>query len=903
VRDTLPAGTTFLSASGDHGFTCSPAGGIVTCVGGAVRGTASETYFGGGADLATITIRVFATPAVGTMHNEVRVDPDGAIAELDETNNIDSEDTVVTNGGGALGAYNELTIAKTQTSPVPPATVATSGALEYRITIGNDASDPANGVVVHDFVPAGASYRSATGTNEFLCTYASGLVTCSGGSIPAGGSATITVKLWAPAVPGTYPNQAIVDPANTIPEGNETNNASSLTTTVDDGGLNAVYDLSIVKTGPTDATPGATLTYDLAVTNSGSLQAFNVRVRDFLPAGTTFVSARDAVTGPGAFVCSQSGGTVDCTGGSLPSGATRHITVKATAPLARPLTITNQAIVDPDNTFAEGSEINNVSAADTLVESVVDLRVSKSGPPVANQSEVKEYKITVKNVATGAGQTASGVKVVDPLPVGVIILGIDTGTGNDFICSESQAVINLVECHGTLTPDQEVTITIRVFITADNGTKLDNEARVDPDNTVVENNEGNNSSTVSTTIGAPDFTVDKLALDPALVPGTQATYLIAVSNVGAVDATGVVVRDTLPAALTYFSATPGGSFTCSETGGVVECSGDLPAGGTETVTLVVTVGDTGGQDVANTAVVDPDSAVTESDETNNSATATTGTDVDFVVSDIVDTPDPAAKGSVVTYTYVVTNAGAAAADGLVVRTAIPDPPGVDFVLGVASEGFACALTDRGASDTLDCTGDLAGGASTTVTVKLAATAAAPDAMTVQATADPGGAFAELDETNNTKSATTTLSGALCTLCVDLVTTVADSPDPVTAGGPLTYTIHVTNVGDTPTASAGTGVKALIVDTLSGDVGIPTAISASAGFTASYEPGPHRVVLEGDLDPGETVTVTITVPTDGILASGASIGNSVTATLTGLLSPSVTLFNLADDTASATTTVS
>ena len=133
VRDTLPAGTKFLSVVADatHSFTCShdgsATGGIVECIGGKLLGTESEFYdpagpapAGPGDDIATIRIKVFARPTVGTMHNEVRVDPLNEIAEYNELNNLATQDTTVTNGGASLSAFNELSIVKTQTSPVPP---------------------------------------------------------------------------------------------------------------------------------------------------------------------------------------------------------------------------------------------------------------------------------------------------------------------------------------------------------------------------------------------------------------------------------------------------------------------------------------------------------------------------------------------------------------------------------------------------------------------------------------------------------------------------------------------------------------------------------------------------------------------------------------------------------------
>ena len=112
-----------------------------------------------GDDTATITIRVFAQPTVGTgvngMHNEVRVDPFNEIAEVNEANNIDFEDTDVGTGGAAMGAFNQLTIAKTQVSPANP--VARNAVVTYRIVVGNDGTDPALDVPVRDFLPAGVA--------------------------------------------------------------------------------------------------------------------------------------------------------------------------------------------------------------------------------------------------------------------------------------------------------------------------------------------------------------------------------------------------------------------------------------------------------------------------------------------------------------------------------------------------------------------------------------------------------------------------------------------------------------------------------------------------------------------------------------------------------------------------
>ncbi|PYQ18867.1 MAG: hypothetical protein DMF79_13960, partial [Acidobacteria bacterium] len=166
-------------------------------MGGSLKGTASEFYFGApppGNDKATIVIRIFAQPIIGVMHNEVRVDPLNEIAEADEGNNIAFQDTGV--NSGTAGAFNELTILKTQTSTLNP--VARNALVTYNIAIGNGGSDPAVNVAVRDFLPAGAKYIEAIGTNGFHCTESGNVVDCVGGTVPAAGTVNLTVRSFAP---------------------------------------------------------------------------------------------------------------------------------------------------------------------------------------------------------------------------------------------------------------------------------------------------------------------------------------------------------------------------------------------------------------------------------------------------------------------------------------------------------------------------------------------------------------------------------------------------------------------------------------------------------------------------------------------------------------------------------
>jgi len=87
---------------------------------------------------------------------------------------------------------------------------------------------PASGVVVHDYLPDGSQFLSMSADSGFTCSRANLLVMCSGGTLPNGGTAHITINTKAPPLMATYYNGVTVDPYNTIAERNEGNNTSVL---------------------------------------------------------------------------------------------------------------------------------------------------------------------------------------------------------------------------------------------------------------------------------------------------------------------------------------------------------------------------------------------------------------------------------------------------------------------------------------------------------------------------------------------------------------------------------------------------------------------------------------------------------------------------------------------------
>jgi uncharacterized delta-60 repeat protein/uncharacterized repeat protein (TIGR01451 family) len=117
-------------------------------------------------------------------------------------------------------------------------------------------------------------------------------------------------------------------------------------------------DLALTKTDPPGRAPtGRNMTYTLTVTNNGPDAASGVTVTDQLPPSVTFVSAT-----PSQGSCSESGGIVTCSLGTLGNGAaaTVNIVVKPTTAG----TITNTASVtafDQDPNQGNNADSENTS--------------------------------------------------------------------------------------------------------------------------------------------------------------------------------------------------------------------------------------------------------------------------------------------------------------------------------------------------------------------------------------------------------------------------------------------------------------------------------------------------------------------------------------------------------------
>ena len=147
-----------------------------------------------------------------------------------------------------------------------------------------------------------------------------------------------------------------------------------------------------------------------------------------------------------------------------------------------------------------------------------------------------------------------------------------------------------------------------------------------------------------------DLEVEKTdSADPTLA-GEPLTYTIIATNNGPNDATGVEVTETLPASVSFLSATPSQGGYNSGTG--IWSVGDLANGAVATLVLVVNVSVDAPSQITNTVCIDGDQ--TDSDSLNNCDDETTTVDhTPVLLVEKSGLPTAASVGDMVSYTITV----------------------------------------------------------------------------------------------------------------------------------------------------------------------------------------------------------------------------------------------------------
>jgi hypothetical protein len=166
-------------------------------------------------------------------------------------------------------------------------------------------------------------------------------------------------------------------------------------------------------------------------------------------------------------------------------------------------------------------------------------------------------------------------------------------------------------------------------------------------------------------------------------------------------------------------------------------------------------------------------------------------------------------------------------------------------------------------------------------------------LTLSAHIDPRAG--ESNTLNNDQSEVTTVSGSVCTTCVDLVSALlVASPEPVASGGSVTVKYVIINTGDMPT-SFSAGQQLAFFDFAGAHTSFSLTSSDPAAFTCTNVASGATFELNdcfGNLGPGQGVTFTATI--------GGLTGTSLT--ISGIADPALLIMEFSESNNSLTQTV-
>ena len=903
ITDTLPTGTTFVSAA-LNGSPATP----VAINGQQYRfavnstGQAAGVIAGGGSGILTITVAVNQPldPAINTLTN---------LATLTTNETVPLNDSIATT---ILRPNTTIGKAASKTLLIPGDVVT------YTLTVLNSGIITATNVTVNDPLPVVGYFTyvpnstTLNGTTVSPDPVSGNTLNLNTGSLAPGATATVTFRMFVgPGVP--FPGVTTHDNAATVSDTQTLGTRSSEVVTVS---ISTNPNLRVSKTIAPVGTlaPGNLVTYTISLSNIGSGNANNVVVQDSIPTNMTYapgtlydqsVSQTDASDGDaGSFDSSNNRVLFEIS--ALAGGATRTLqfSTRVNSPLPAGITpISNTVTASASNAATkQGSANTQASAAPVLTlgktgPSVVAfpaarLTASASGATTVQvdttaQLSVQQYvniagqarritaiagnAITLDSAVTAAlGENvigsityslryantgtaiATSVVITDALPAGTSFVAATLGGAP----SGGNVIWNLPD----LAPGDLGLAQLTIFPTAIGS--IVNTAHVASAQTAPV------SASATTSVGGllnNKFTTTPLVLQT--LSGTAATYVLEVQNTMASPASGVLVTDTLSAGFTY-SSTAGMSGYSSNSPVVNPSFGsEQPVWGTFTIpantTLVITY----------TAKINPTvGAATYQNffgSTSSSASVlvfdplrTIAEDVQVEIPDVTlsksVSPSTVPVGQPVTYTIAALNSGDGAATGVVLTDTLPSGFTLVSTIAVTQDNANRTSTQNpSAGSATPAWGiwDIGAGGGVTVTFT-AHTGAVTGVFsnTVSATASN----TTINPVTNTAVVTTTPSA-------DLQVTKSAVPDPVSVGMPLTYTLVTRNNGPT------TATTVTLTDTLPATVTL-AAVSSTQGTCS----GTSTILCNlGSLANGAIVTTTIVVtPTQpGSLTNTATVNAS------------------------------
>ncbi|WP_339315066.1 DUF11 domain-containing protein [Paenibacillus sp. FSL R10-2734] len=589
------------------------------------------------------------------------------------------------------------------------------------------------------------------------------------GSLPNGASQTVIIIGTVDAsTVGTITNTAMV--TSTTPDSDPTNNTSTIDTPVIPSA-----DISIINIGsPSPVIAGQLLTYTIIATNAGPSVAENVVLTDTAP--SELASVEFSVDGGVTFnpwIDSYNLGT-------LVNGNTVTVILQGIVTSSSVGTITTTATIN--STIPDPDLFNNISTAVTPIINTVDHLVENADYPSPVTSATENITLTdvvpsglmnaqfsidggadVSSIIQEPDPTDNTSTIVTPMN-GATDLSIVRTTIPDSVSPEQVLPYNLVVSNEGLFAADNIVVTESVPTVS--------STTPDPD-------PGNDRSIIVTPVNASsDLSIVNTSSSDPVFPGQLLTYSVVVSNEGPSDATDVIVTESVPSQLENVEFSIDGGVTFNPWSGTYTIGTLGNSFGLMLIFRGTVINSVSGT-ITNTVTVD--STTPDPDPGNNTSIIITPVSASSDLSIVkTSSSDPVVPGQLLTYSVVVSNEGPSDATDVIVTESVPSQlenvefsidGGVTFnpwlgsyTIGTLGNSFGLTIIFRGtvinsASDAI----------SNTVTVS-------------SSTQDP-------DPANNTSTNHTPIS-----VYADISVVKTASPNPVSPGQLLTFTVVVSNNG-------------------------------------------------------------------------------------------------------------
>ncbi|MET3874709.1 gliding motility-associated C-terminal domain-containing protein [Chitinophaga sp. OAE865] len=746
-------------------------------------------------------------------------------------------------GACAIGIVNivvkagviDLSVTKTAS----PANATAGLPLTYTITVTNNGpSTISQGetFTVNDSLPAGFIANNYTPSEGI---YSAGNASWTGVLLPPGKSVTLTI---AGKVEGRYTGTGLTNIVKAIPPASTTDSTPATSTLVTPVGRSV--EVKVTKTDNTATyTAGTSTTYQISVQNTGPSDLIGATFRDPLPAGITTASWTANTTGGSQSATSGSGAINEQV--NLPAGSEIVYTLTISIPSGFTGSLTNTASIDVPSGYNNINPSGNTASDIDTSDPKIDIDITKTGPASATAGTGISYQLLIVN--NGPSDVAN-VVIADQLPA-QIQNPVWTVTAGGSATTSVPGGNGAVNFTAGLPAGAGNTITVNINGTIDpaaTGSVSNTATATPPAGTAV------SSNTVNTTlISTTGLTLVKQG--PAtghVAAGEPVNYVLRLVNAGPSNATGITIKDVVPAAITNTS------WTVTTTGTAAVAAGGVGGGSGNNVSTIVNIpaGTGNAVLVQINGIVSPGAV----DTLTNTATAELPGDtiVTAVNKTVVDNkpglqiikagPATADAGTEVTYIITVSNSGPSNAMQAVVTDEIA--PALLTNVSWTATASGSAVINSGANgngNTILVNANIPAGNNNKVTIivhgtiRPGATGNINNTASVAVTDQPPVNSEEIiTKINNRPGLTLTKSG----------------PATADAGGAIDYLLQINNGGPSD------AFKVTLFDTLPVPVQNPVLTVTTKG-TASYltaEINSGILQLVGDIPAGDSNYILIHV---------------------------------------------